>query len=329
MGKWCIGIDLGGTYIKFLAVGEDRRAGKPLQLPTPADGGAEAVAAQMVAGVREAMSASGVAAGDVLGVGIGSPGPLKISEGIVVATPNIPGMENAPLVKMVGDGLGVRAVLENDANAAALGEYLYGAGRGGSMVLLTLGTGVGSGIVLDGRILHGSHEMGAELGHLIMVPGGEQCGCGQRGCLERYCSAAAVARLAARRLEEPDCRSSLRELVSRKGSLDARDINEARRAGDKLAAEIWDHCVYYLALGCVSICRIFDPDDIVLSGGMTKAGDDLMAPLMDHFNRLHWSIARPLTRISLARLGNDAGAIGAAAVAWQAFGKSWPAAGNR
>jgi glucokinase len=320
MAKCCIGIDLGGTFTKFIAVGEDRRAGKPLQLPTPTDKGPDGVADQMASGVRQLISSAGLAAGDILGVGIGSPGPLKIAEGIVVATPNIPGMENVPLAAMVRDRLGIPAFLENDANAAALGEYLFGAARGGDMVLLTLGTGIGSGIVLGGRILHGAHEMGAELGHMIVEPAGEPCGCGQRGCLERYSSAAAVARLAARRLEEDSGATLLRDILRRKGAIDSRDVVQARNAGDRLAGEVWDRSVCYLALGCVNICRIFDPDDIVLAGGMTKAGDELMGPLTAHFRRLHWSITEPLTRISIAKLGNDAGAIGAAAVAWQAFG---------
>jgi len=245
---------------------------------------------------------------------------LKISEGIVVATPNIPGMANAPLVKMVGERLGIPAVLENDANAAALGEYTY-AGRDGDMVMLTLGTGIGSGIILGGKILHGRHEMGAELGHIIIVPDGELCGCGQRGCLERYCSATHMAKRTMRRLKQPGARSSLKDVLDRKGAIDSKDIQDAWKAGDKLAGEAWDECMYYLAIGCVSICRIFDPDDIVLAGGMTKAGDDLMEPLMKHFTRLHWSITPTLTKISFARLGNDAGAMGAAAVAWQKFGK--------
>jgi len=320
MAKCCIGIDLGGTFTKFIAVGEDRRAGKPLQLPTPSNKGAEGVAAQIAAGVRQVVSSSGLAAEDVLGVGIGSPGPLKISQGIVVATPNIPGMENAPLVKMVSERLGIPAALENDANAAALGEYLCGAGRGGDMVLLTLGTGVGSGIVLDGRILHGRHEMGAELGHMIIVPGGELCGCGQRGCLEQYASATFMARRTARRIREEGVASSLSKVLQKKGEIDARDINEARRAGDKLAAEMWDGAIRCLAQGCVDLCRVFDPDRIVLSGGMTKAGDDLMAPLKKHFKELDWKLMPTPTDIAIASLGSDAGSVGAAGVAWQAFG---------
>jgi glucokinase len=318
VAKTCIGVDLGGTYVKFVAVGEDRRPGETLQLPTPAGGG-QAVAAGIADGARRLLDARGIDAGDVVGVGIGAPGPLRISEGIVVAMPNIPGMEDFPLARRVGESLGLPVILENDANAAAFGEYLCGAGSGGDMVMLTLGTGVGSGIILGGRLLHGSHEMGAELGHMVVVAGGELCGCGQRGCLERYCSATYIARAARRRIEEAGRRSALADVLRRKGTIDAKDINEARRAGDELAAEVWDEGTYYLAVGCVNICRIFDPDDIVLSGGMTRAGDDLMAPLLAHFRRLHWTLTPPRTRIAIAHLGNDAGAIGAAGVAWQKF----------
>lgn len=320
MGKWCIGIDLGGTFIKFVLVDREGSSDDVFELPTP-DSGADAVALQMAAGARQAMESRGLSLKDVTGVGIGSPGPLNISEGIVRAMPNIPGMNNVPLRDMVGDRLRLPVVLENDANAAAYGEYLCGAGRGThDMVLLTLGTGVGSGIILGGKILHGSHEMGAELGHLILVPGGEECGCGQRGCLERYCSARYMAERATRRIERDAPDTSLREILDKKGEIDARDINEARRAGDAFAAEVWDEMARYLAQGCVDICRIFDPDKIILAGGMTRAGDDLLDPVREHFAELHWSMTETMTELVIASLGADAGAIGAAGVAWQALG---------
>jgi len=129
-----------------------------------------------------------------------------------------------------------------------------------------------------------------------------------------------MARRTVRRLRRSTQRSLLRKVLKAKGTLTSRDVNEARGAGDKLAARMWDECAYYLALGCVNMCRICDPDEIVLAGGLTNAGDDLMDPLLKHFNRLHWSMIKPLTKIMIAELGNDAGAIGAAGVAWQAFG---------
>ena len=319
--KYCIGIDLGGTFIKVGLLDANRRLVGTLQLPTPSAGGGRAVVDQIVTGARQIMDSENISPDSVSGVGIGAPGPLDHTGGIVIAMPNVPGMDGLRLRDLVSQGLSLPAVLENDANAAAFGEYICGAGSGaGDMVLLTLGTGVGSGIILDGKVLHGSHGIGGEIGHMIIEPGGEQCGCGQHGCLERYCSATYIARLARRLIEQEGRESSLRPLLERKGVIDAKDIQEACKSGDELAEYVWDNCAYYLSLGCVNICRVLDPDEIVLGGGMAKAGEDLMKPLMKHFRRLHWSLTEPKTKIVFATLGNDAGVIGAAGVAWQAFG---------
>jgi glucokinase len=320
MAEMCIGIDLGGTFIKFLA--SDRRGGcsEILELPTP-DGGAASVVEQMVGGVRKVMEGGGLSNEHVLGVGIGSPGPLDIGAGIVLAMPNIPGMDNVPLRDMVAEKLGVPVVLENDANAAAYGEYVSGAGKGSDdLVVLTLGTGVGGGIVISGEVLHGSHNMGAELGHMILIPDGEPCGCGQRGCFEQYCSAKFMADRTMARIASESPQTVLSEIIADKGSIDAKDINEARAGGDALAAEVWDQTTRYLAMGCVSLSRIFDPDKIVLAGGMAKAGDDLIRPVRKHFSDLHWSLTDIKTELDIATLGSDAGAIGAAGVAWHEFG---------
>ena len=320
MAKYCIGIDLGGTFIKFNLVDEAGTPVETLQLPTP--GNIDGVVEQMVAGARQALESNDVATDDAVGVGIGSPGPLDIEAGIVLATPNIEGMENVPLRDLVAEGLSLPAVLENDANAAAYGEFIAGAGRDASnMVMLTLGTGVGGGVVIDGKLLHGSHGMGAELGHIVVQPEGRLCGCGQTGCLEQYASATFLAKNAMRMIDEDGRSGALAEVYRRKGAIDAKDINEARRGGDELAAEVWDEAANYLALGCVDLCRAFDPDMIVLGGGMTGAGEDLMVPLRKHFTDLHWNMTEQMTDIVIAGLGNDAGAIGAAGVAWQALGK--------
>jgi glucokinase len=321
MSTSCVGIDLGGTFIKFVLVDEERGPSESMQLPTPLDRGPAGVVEQMAAGSRQLMAAHGLSDEDIVGVGIGSPGPINIAKGLVLATPNLPGLDNCPLRDLVSEALGFPAVLENDANAAAYGEYIAGAGKGtGDMVMLTLGTGVGGGVVIDGKLLHGRHDAGAELGHIILVPDGEPCGCGQRGCLEQYASATFLARRTTRRIREEGAASSLEKVLEAKGEIDARDINEARRAGDKLAGEMWDEAIRYLAQGCVDLCRIFDPDRIVLAGGMTKAGDDLMGPLRKHFAELDWTLMATPTEIAIASLGNDAGSIGAAGVAWQAFG---------
>ena len=319
MARYCIGIDLGGTFIKFGLLDDQQRPGDVFQLPTPTDRGGEGVVDQMIVGAKQLLDTGGVSADEVVGIGIGAPGPLDLAAGVVIGMPNLAGMENMPLRDRLSEAMTFPAVLENDANAAAYGEYICGAGRDAQdMVMLTLGTGVGSGIIVDGRVLHGAHGIGAEFGHVVIEPGGEVCGCGQRGCLERYCSATYMARHAAQRLADGDA-SLLKDALGRNGELTAKDINEARRAGDAVAAEVWDRGTYYLALACVNICRIFDPDEIVLGGGMIRAGDDLMTPIMEHFCRLHWSLTEPATTIAFSTLGNDAGVIGAAGVAWQSL----------
>ena len=319
--KCCIGIDLGGTFIKFVALDEKMVPGETFQVPTPPDGGADGVVEQMAAGAEALIRDQEIAREDILGVGIGSPGPIEISAGTIISLPNIPGLDGCPIRDRVSRRLGLPAVLENDANAAAYGEYVCGAGKEArDMVMLTLGTGLGSGIILDGRVLHGSHEIGGEIGHMIVQPGGERCGCGQRGCLERYASATYMALRAMRLIRQEGRESRLAALLERKGSIDAADINAARAAGDELAAEVWARSVYYLAIGCINICRIFDPDEIVLAGGLTNAGDDLMDPLLADFERLNWDLVEHRTRVVLASLGSDAGAIGAAGVAWSEGG---------
>ena len=321
MAKYCVGIDLGGSFIKVGLLDENFNPGKVIELPTPQNGQSSAVVAQMVAGARQLMLQEKLTKADVIGVGIGSPGPLSISRGVIIATPNIPGIKNLPIRDMISAELGLPAVLENDANAAGYGEFVSGAGKGvRDMVLVTLGTGVGGGIVVDGRVLHGAHEVGAELGHMIVAPGGEQCNCGQKGCLERYSSATYMA-LRTQRLLETGQQSSLQAVLKAKGAITSKDINEARKAGDALAARCWDEAAYYLAIACVSVARMLDPDEIVLGGGMAKAGNDLLEPVQSHFQKLTWTVTGPLTKIALARLGNDAGFIGAAGVAWAAFGK--------
>lgn len=327
MASWCIGIDLGGTFIKFGLLDRQNQPRGIFQLPTPPKRGFEGVIEQMVVGVRRLLSEHELTTDDVTGIGIGAPGPLDLSAGVVIAMPNVPGMENAPIRDKVAEAVGIPAVLENDANAAGFGEFLAGAGKGTeNMVLLTLGTGVGGGIVVDGKVLHGSHEIGAELGHMIVDPSGLECGCGQRGCLERYCSATFLAQWAQRQIREQGRASSLQAKLDETGSIDARDINEARKAGDELADEVWQRAAHYLAIGCVNVCRIFDPDEIVLGGGLAKAGDDLLMPVREEFARLHWSLTEPVTTICIASLGNDAGVIGAAGVAWAAFdGEAEPA----
>ena len=322
MADVCVGIDLGGTFIKCALLDRELAIKAELQSPTPADRGADGVIETMAADTERLIRQAGLSRESIAGVGVGSPGPLDLDAGVVIGMPNIPGFENVPLRDRLAQRLDLPTVLENDANAAALGEFLVGGGRDvNHMVLLTLGTGIGGGIVIDGRLARGAHGIGAELGHMIVEPGGEQCGCGQRGCLERYASAAYLAQYARRLIEQDGRDSALAGVLEDNGDITAKDVQAARHAGDALAEEVWDRAIRFLAIGCVNICRILDPDRFVLGGGMAKAGDDLMGPLRRHYRREHWRLAEPKTALALARLGNNAGVIGAAGLAWRRFGK--------
>jgi len=321
MAKFSIGIDLGGTFVKAALLSEGAALAAKATVPTPADKGPDGVIDAMAAAARKVMAEAKVNAAEVAGVGIGSPGPLDLEGGVVIGMPNIPGFQNVPIRDRLAKALGMPAVLENDANVAALGELLAGSGQGvRDLVLLTLGTGVGSGIIVDGQLVHGAHGLGGEIGHMIVQPDGEPCGCGQRGCLERYASATYLAQYARRLIEQEGRASSLAAVLAEAGEITGKDVGDARLAGDELAAEVWARAVGYLAVACVTICRMLDPERILFGGGMANAGEELMGPLRARFERLTWNLADNRTSLALASLGNDAGVIGAAGVAWRRFG---------
>lgn len=318
MADYSIGVDLGGTNLRAAAITSSGEILDKISGATNLDAGRDAVLQDIVDNIvrlRQRHGSSGFA-----GAGLGVAGFIRIREGIVVGSNNMPALEGVRVRDEIENRLGAKVILENDANAAALGEFICGAGRDvRDMVLLTLGTGIGSGIILDGNILHGAHEIGGELGHMIVDPQGEPCDCGQQGCLEACCSAKYLVRAATRKIRQDGVASSLRAALDDGRRLGAKEIQSAAEAGDELAAELWDRAARFLALGCVNVCRLFDPEQIVFTGGMARAGGALLDPVRAHFSKLHWRLTEPRTEIVLSSLGADAGVIGAAGVAWQAF----------
>jgi glucokinase len=317
--KYYLGIDLGGTLIKLAVVGvssEPPVFGEVLRASTPA-GDAEGIVATMAKAGRDVLEHCRSKGGEVVGVGIGAPGPLNRHAGVMVNAPNLPELSGMPIRDRIAKSLGLPAVLENDANAAAWGEHVFGAARGAeSMVLLTMGTGVGGGIVADGQLVHGVHDFAGEIGHMIVRPGGLACTCGQAGCLEQYASASNIARRAAAAIRQGRD-SLLAETLAHRGGFSAADVNAARQRGDALAAEIWDDAAYCLGAACVSLQRLLDCQMIVLAGGLTRAGDDLLAPVRRHYAELNWRMTDTPADIVLAALGDDTGVYGAAGVAWK------------
>lgn len=315
-----VGIDLGGTNIKGAVCDADHRPLAQRSVPTDATGDAEQVLGRMADLARDVIARAGATPRDILGVGVGAPGPISHARGVILDAPNVPGFRNVAVRDRMQALTGIQTTLENDANAAAYGEFVAGAGRAaGDMVMFTLGTGVGGGIVIGGRLLRGEFDNAGELGHTIIVPDGRECPCGQRGCLERYASAAAVAiRLAeAVRTGEP---CVLEDRVLAGDELDARDVLKAIDAGDALAARIWDETCFYLAVAIVNVQHTLNPRRVVLAGGLVNAKERLLSPVRAHFERLSWRIAPDRPEIALAALGADAGVIGAAALAVAEFG---------
>ncbi|MGB2987345.1 MAG: ROK family protein, partial [Phycisphaerae bacterium] len=259
----------------------------------------------------------------LVGVGVGAPGPLSQRTGRIIRSANLPGWVDVPVGGRLREGLGVAVTLDNDGNAAAFGEYWAGAGRGGGddLVMLTLGTGVGAGVVLDGRILHGHFENAAELGHMIVAVDGLPCSCGQRGCLERYASASGVTRRVVAAIQDGEpC--ALADAVGRGETFDAERVVECAQVGDPLCLRIFDEACLYLAVACINIQHTFNPARVVLGGGMSKAGVFLLDRVDEHAHRQTWSLHKDLPAITLAELGYDAGVIGAAGLAWQQIGES-------
>ncbi len=327
MDRFYLGIDMGGTNVKAGVVDVNGKLLHHVSVPTGKSGPDLApakVIARMVEAGEQAITGAGVARQSVAAVGVLSPGQASLEKGIVFRSANLPLWRNVPLRAKVSAGLNLPAVLENDANAAAYGEWWAGAGKHkklANLFMFTLGTGVGGGLVYDGKVVRGAHDFATEVGHWIMLPGGEKCGCGQHGCLERYCSARYSALRATRRLAESKKlrkKSSLGRLFKEFGQITSADIVAHAQKKDAFALEVWDETCHVLALACINVCHFIDPQMIVLAGGMSQAGRFLLDRVNRHFKANWWKMTPPTAKIALAQLGNDAGVIGAAGVAMEA-----------
>jgi glucokinase len=307
-----LGVDLGGTNIACAVVTHEGEILGKSSIPTALPDTPEAIAARIVECCRLAVDATGCTLSDIASVGIGTPGIANADTGIVEYSCNL-GFQNTPLGEMVSSAMGKPVYLENDANAAALGEYAAGSGRGShSLVAITLGTGVGGGVVLGGRLLTGFNFAGAEIGHFVIKEGGEPCGCGRRGCFEAYSSASALIRQTKRAMEQhPE--STMWKLNPELSGVNGRTAFDAMRQGDETAAQVVRDYVRYLACGLTSIINIFQPEILCVGGGICNEGETLLAPVREIVDREDYARdCKKRTSIVRATLGNDAGIIGAA-----------------
>ena len=319
--RYIVGIDLGGTNIVVGTVAEDGAELIGLvSEPTLPEQGGDAVIARIVKLARASIAAA--PGKEIAGVGIGSPGPLDTKTGVVILTPNL-GWVNMPLRDRVADSLKLPTVLDNDANCAIFGEWWRGAARGVDDVIgLTIGTGIGGGIVLGGKIYHGASDVAGEIGHMTIDANGRLCKCGNQGCLEAYASGPAIAARAVEGIEA-GVETSLPQYVAGDLSrITAQVVYEAAHDGDPYALDVVRDTAKLLGAGVASLVNIFNPSVVVICGGVTLAGDKLFGPLTTEVHRRAFKPAWEVCRILPGALTGTAGVYGAAAVFMQ---RTWGA----
>jgi len=312
-----VGVDLGGTTLVVGTLTEDGGSMHGLVNDlTPVHMGPDGVVERMVAMIRESVDRTRAELGagaEIAGVGIGAPGPLDTRRGLVIVAPNL-GWHDMPLRDRIADATGYEAALDNDANCATLGEWWQGAAKGGRVVAgFTIGTGIGGGIVLDGQIFHGASDVAAEMGHMTIDLNGRRCKCGNYGCLEAYASGPAIA---ARTVEELEAGtpSSITALVGGDlGTVTAQTVYQAAHDGDALALEIVRDTARFLGAGIANVVNMLNPEVVVVTGGVTKAGDRLFGPLRTEVARRAFRPAVAACRIVPGALPGVAGVYGAVA----------------
>lgn len=314
MNKIALAFDLGGTALRGALVESDGRIVAHASAPTLAGAGSEAVIGQIVALAGTLLREHPQA--NVAGIGVGAPGPLDPKAGIVIAPPTLAGWHDVPLIDILGRHFGLPVRLENDANAAALGEWRFGAGRGsGSLVFVTVSTGIGGGVVADGHIYHGRRGLAAEIGHMTITGEGDRCFCGAIGCFEAVASGTALGRRATR-LTAPGDGSLLRRL-SNDGDVSARHVVDAARAGDPDALDLIEAEARWLGVGFTNLLHLYSPDLVVMGGGLSN-GFDLLAPSIRAVIQQRAMPAYRDVPIVQAELGDRAGLIGAASlILWE------------
>ncbi|OIQ61583.1 glucokinase [Moorella thermoacetica] len=319
MSQYVAGVDLGGTNIAAILMDATGRTRGWMTWPTEASGGPDRVIERIIALIKFTMEQNGITEQQLLGIGLGVPGLVNSQEGKSVFSPNLPGWRDIPVAEMVGRGCGVPVIIDNDVRMAAWGEKLLGAGRGWEDVIcLTLGTGIGSGIFIQGKMFKGRDESAGEIGHVTVEKDGPRCNCGNFGCLEMYASGRGIARQARETLEQGGSSLLLELAGGDASSITAATVCRAAIQGDPLARQVMEKTALYLGIALAGLANILNPQRIVLGGGVMGAGELLLEPV----RRVVRERAMPLNReveIVAAELGERAGAIGAAALARQEF----------
>ena len=307
-----VGIDLGGTNIKAGVVTDEGKLLNKVTCKTHAHRPMEDIIHDMGRLAADAVKDAGLEVSDIEAIGIGSPGTPDNDEGLLVYSNNLP-FVMAPMRKLIREVIDLPVYIDNDANCAAMAEAVAGAAKGAKdSVTITLGTGVGAGVIVDGKIYSGFNQAGSEFGHTVLVSGGIECPCGRKGCFEQYASASALARMTREAAEKnPD--SLLNKVYEQQGEWNAQIAFIAMRDGDETAKEVVDTYTSYLADGLANAINAFMPEVLVVGGGVCNEGDPLLIPMREKtMSRPYFGPGVKKTRIELAQMGNDAGIVGAA-----------------
>ena len=321
LGKqdWLLGIDIGGTTIKLAFIDKKGVIVHKWEIITRTVENGLHIVSDIGKSVRAKLTEW--QGGNLIGVGMGAPGPVDFETGSIYVAVNI-GWKDYPLKELLEKELGIPAVVDNDANIAAFGEFWKGAGKGtNDFVCITLGTGVGGGVIANKHLIHGISGAAGELGHITVKPeGGAPCNCGKTGCVETIASATGIVRLAMDEIKK-NPNSAIASLFNETGAITSKDVVDCAASGDQASQKVLDEVAKYLGLAAANVGNIINPDMIVFGGGVSKAGDIILKPIEKYFKQYAFPRVAVSTELKVASLGNDAGIIGAAGLIMQHLGE--------
>ncbi|MBO0474214.1 glucokinase [Enterococcus sp. DIV0840] len=316
MDKKLIGIDLGGTTIKFAILTTDGDVQQKWSIETNILDEGRHIVPDIIESINHRISLYEMKHEDFIGIGMGTPGSVDIKKGTVVGAYNLNWTKKQNVKAQIEEATGIPFVLDNDANVAALGERWKGAGENNpDVVFITLGTGVGGGIIAEGNLLHGINGCAGEIGHFTVDPGGFECTCGKRGCLETVSSATGVVRVARHMSEEYAGDSQLKQAIDDGQDVSSKDVFDYAKAEDPFALMVVDRVCYFLGLAIGNVGNTLNPSSVVIGGGVSAAGEFLRSRVQTYFEEFTFPEVRNSTQVKLAELGNEAGVIGAASLA--------------
>lgn len=318
MDKKLIGIDLGGTTIKFAILTTDGNVQQKWSIETNILDDGRHIVPDIIESINHRIALYEMKHEDFIGIGMGTPGSVDIKKGTVVGAYNLNWTKQQNVKAQIEEATGIPFVLDNDANVAALGERWKGAGENNpDVVFITLGTGVGGGIIAEGNLLHGVNGCAGEIGHVTVDPGGFECTCGKRGCLETVSSATGVVRVARHMSEEYAGDSQLKQAIDDGQDVSSKDVFDYAQANDPFALMVVDRVCYFLGLAIGNVGNTLNPSSVVIGGGVSAAGEFLRSRVQTYFEEFTFPEVRNSTQVKLAQLGNEAGVIGAASLALQ------------